>query len=86
MAGQGHSLVSVYNQKTKKLLRYEDSEGKTVAIVAAGGKLKVTSHGMIQGFYVRNNVLRREGQEAYIGRHDHLLEPHEFYGGRGRSS
>lgn len=64
----GGSLVAVYRARDKKLLRYEDNEGKAVAIVAAGGRLKVTSHGMIQGYYLRNNQLRHEGQAADVGK------------------
>lgn len=61
----GNSLVGVYRKG--KLVRYEDDEGNTVAIVS-GGKLKATSHGLTKGYYVMNGVLRKEGQDVYLGK------------------
>jgi len=51
---QSHSLVTVYRANDKKLLRIEDSEARTIARMEQG-KLKVTSFGMQQGYYVSSS-------------------------------
>lgn len=61
----GRSLVGVYHKG--KLVRYEDDEARTIAHVR-GGRLKVTSYGTEKGYYVLNGVLRKEGQDVYLGK------------------
>ena len=64
MTPHGSSVISIFRASDKKLLRYADDEGRTIATVTQG-KIKVTSHGIVQGYYVRAGKLRKEGELAY---------------------
>lgn len=66
---EGHSLVSVFRHG--RLVRVEDFEGRTLANIIQG-RLKVTSHGMANGYYVyrrgRGDMgeLRKDSERQYF--------------------
>ena len=55
------SIVKVLDASTGRLKRYEDAQGRAVAIVK-GGKLQMTTRGAELNLVLRNNKLHEIGE------------------------